>query len=371
MPFCPKCGNEVMDTDEFCSKCGTELTLHSPTNQEMVSKTEVPEHSESSDKERGRREISQSRAAVLTAVGIIFFADLLAIIFLASGGIDRPGLVLGSTFFDIFLGIFILKGKGWARTWMLVRLIVGLVVFSIVYTLANDFASVLVQIGFCVAVILLLTGTSTRFRLIGSVALFVVATLVGMIWSFMLPLMTLHEMPETPIPESFSTYTGEGFFSISYPPDWVPNMSIIEELEEEMKLYAKSLDLESQVSEMQLVFIGGKETEDWYYPLVVVQIQPRSSWPLSVMVEAESQWAEENIEQYVEYSRVSTTIGGREAIIQTYQGYNVDYILSSYTISYVVGDEFIWSVICVCDSQAFDAYRDTFDNIVRSLRVEY
>lgn len=25
MPFCPKCGNEVANTDTFCNKCGTSI----------------------------------------------------------------------------------------------------------------------------------------------------------------------------------------------------------------------------------------------------------------------------------------------------------------------------------------------------------
>ena len=66
----------------------------------------------------------------------------------------------------------------------------------------------------------------------------------------MAPLTTLPTVPETPIPESFSTYTSEGFFSIPYPPDWVPVISVIEELEKEIKLYGKSLGLESQFKEM-------------------------------------------------------------------------------------------------------------------------
>jgi hypothetical protein len=168
-----------MDTDKFCYKCGTELTLNSLTNQETVSKTEATERNEGSDKGRGWREISQSRAALLTAIGIALFVDLLMIIGWASDGVGRPGQVFGSVIVDIFLGIFLLIGKRWARTWMLFRSIVGLIVGSIIYTLVNDFAALFVQIGFCVAVILLLTGTSTRLRIWVSIALFVVLLFVG------------------------------------------------------------------------------------------------------------------------------------------------------------------------------------------------
>ena len=41
------------------------------------------------------------------------------------------------------------------------------------------------------------------------------------------------------------------------------------------------------------------------------------------------------------------------------------------TTAYIGGDEFIWVVACMVDIQDSDAYLDTFDDIVRSLRVEY
>jgi len=335
------------------------------------------EKNEERSEEKGYGEISQSRAAVFIAVGIIFTLDLLSIIFSVLPG-EMPqaqGLVTGfplifSIIIDLFLGISLLRGKTWARTWMLLRFVGGIVIWGIVLVVQGDFGGLILNTGVLLALILLLTGVSTHVRLAGSVALAIVAALGGIILTFMVPLTNLPTTPETPIPDSFSTYTSEGFFSISYPPDWAPNLSIIEEVEEETKKYAKSLDLESQVSEMQVVFIGGKKTEDLYYPEVLVQVQPRGFWSLDTLVEAENQFAVENIDQYIEYSRIRTTIGGKQAIISTYQ-FDVNNELSKCIVSYVVGDEFIWSVLCGCSSQGFDAYHDTFNNIVRSLRVEY
>ena len=40
--------------------------------------------------------------------------------------------------------------------------------------------------------------------------------------------------PEPEIPVSFTTYTSEGLFNISYPQDWVPATSMMEELFEQM-----------------------------------------------------------------------------------------------------------------------------------------
>lgn len=175
-----------MDMDKFCSKCGTKPTLHSPANQETASKTEATGQNEGSDNGRGRREISQSRVAVSTAIGILLFVDLLMVIGWASDGVGhlgRPGIVFGSLAIDTFLGIFMLIGKQWARIWMLFRTIFGLVLGSIAFTLANDFAALSLLVGVCGAVILLLTGTSTRLRIGGSIALLVVLFFVGVLLS--------------------------------------------------------------------------------------------------------------------------------------------------------------------------------------------
>lgn len=253
---------------------------------------------------------------------------------------------------------------------MLIRLFISIFIWGGIYTFQGDFASLVFQVGVLGALILLLTGTTTRLRLVGSLTLATITTLGVILWPLVPLLATLPTTPETAIPENFNTYTSEGFFSISYPPDWEPNMAIIKEVEEEIKLYLEELDIESQADDMQLVFIGGKKTDNWY-PVVAVTVEPRQFWPLGTLVENTNEWSRENIEQYVERSRIKTTIGGREAIIQTYQGADEDSVLCRYTLSYVVGEKFLWCVTCVCDSQDFGLYLDTFDNIVRSLRVEY
>ena len=45
---------------------------------------------------------------------------------------------------------------------------------------------------------------------------------------------------EPPIPTGFTTYTSEGLFSISYPSDWSPATSIMEEVWEEVIREMKS-----------------------------------------------------------------------------------------------------------------------------------
>jgi hypothetical protein len=178
MSFCIKCGNKIRETDTFCAKCGAEIERHISNDQETYNNTEVEQRNQTNDEVRGFREIDQSRAAVSVAAGIILFVGFLAVISLASDAVD-PVLTLVSVVFDIFLSIFMLVGKHWARTWILIRAILGLVVFSAIFTLSNDYSSLFMQIGFCVPVIILLTGTSTQFRIWGSVILFIILYFVG------------------------------------------------------------------------------------------------------------------------------------------------------------------------------------------------
>ncbi len=335
------------------------------------------------EKHDGKRywEFSQSRTAIIIAIGIIFVLDLLNIILTALPGEIPDGAYLSSPFalafaviFDIFLCINILRGKNWARIWMLVRIVVGMVIFGGITLIQGNIGEVTITIGLSLTLILLLTGTSTRLRIIGSIVLAVLAILGGLILTMTTDsMLELPTVPETPTPDYFSTYTSEGFFSISYPPDWNPEMSILEEAEQEMKQWAKSEGLESQAAEAQLVFSAWKTTQDEFPPSVLVQVQPRSIWSLDAIVEADRQIGMEQLEQYVERSMVRTTIGGREAIILVLQYEMSEYgvPMSTSAIAYIGGDEFVWVVVCMCDTQDSDVYLDTFDDIVRSLRVEY
>lgn len=354
------------------------MTYGKPPNQEEVGSSEIKNNEEGNNVKR-HGELSQGHSAVLAAVIIIFIIDLLGIIFTFFAG-EEPGTrvfpsnyhLAFSVIIDIFLGINLLRGRRWARTWMLVRLVLGIVVWGIVFAVQGDSGSLLLNTGVLIALILLLTGTSTRLRLAGGILFAVVAFIGGMILSFMAFATGLPTTPGTSmIPESYSTYTSEGFFSISYPSDWTPVMSIVAEAEKQMKQYLKDIGMESQASEGQLVFLGKNMAEDDDFAIVSVSVEPSSIWPLESMVEIFHQWSIQNIDRYIEHSRVKTKIGGRNAIIQIYQGNDVDSYFTGYTAAYVAGDKFLWTVACVCDGSRLDYNLDTFDKVVRSLRVEY
>lgn len=348
-----------------------------PPEQEF-SGLEKPDYNNVHNTDSRRNQLSQSRSAVLSFVIILFVIYLLSIIGTIIAGeaaesgffISTPILIF-SFILDVFLSINLLRGKKWARTWLLIRLFLGTIVFGGLSLFQGDYGSLILNTGVNLALILLLTGISTRLRIVGSVSLAIIAALVGSLWSLLPLITTLPEVPETAIPESFSTYASEGFFSISYPPDWEPNISIIQEVEEVIKEGLEDLDTGIQTDDMQLVFICGEYFPDDVSPCVTVYVEPKPFWPLGTIVENTSQWLKENDQEYVEYSRFQTTIGGRQAIIQTCQGSDGDSLLTGFTNAYIVADNFLWTVSCMCDREDLNENLDTFNNIVRSLRVEY
>jgi len=206
-------------------------------------------------------------------------------------------------------------------------------------------------------------------KLILSLSIVTIVLLVTM--SCAPPTLTPTTTPEPEIPAHFTTYTSEGLFSISYPPDWIPATSIMEELFEEVKEWMKGVDPEVLVEEQRMLFMGGILTEEGYYPSVSVIVMPRSVgfWTLDEIVETDSAWCRENLLKYREYSLLNTTIGGREAAISDWEDYDPDMGTWRYITAYLVKDKFVWLVGCGAESEDFKDYEDAFSDIVRSLRI--
>lgn len=185
------------------------------------------------------------------------------------------------------------------------------------------------------------------------------------------PTLTPTTTSEPEIPAHFTTYTSEGLFSISYPPDWVPATSIMGEVFEATKEWMESIAPETQMEGVQILFLGGILTEEGYYPGVNIVIGPRSAgyWALDEIVEVESQWGRENLQKYREYSQVRTVVDGRDAIIVDCEDYDPDMGTWRTIQLYMTKDKFLWVVTCSAESDDFNDYEDTFSDIVRSIRI--
>lgn len=175
---------------------------------------------------------------------------------------------------------------------------------------------------------------------------------------------------EPPIPTHYSTYTSEGLFSISYPPDWVPAMSILEELTETVLEWVESED-PSLLSDLEILFFAGVPDEYGYYPNVNIVVAPRGVgyWTLDEILEADALWSREYLQQHHENYTVKTVVDSKEAAIVDSQDYEPAFGTWRYLQSYVIDGEFVWVVTCGCEDKDFTYYEDDFDNIVRSLRI--
>ncbi len=185
------------------------------------------------------------------------------------------------------------------------------------------------------------------------------------------PELTPTPTTEPEIPAHFTTYTSEGLFSISYPPDWVSATSIMEEMFEEIKEVMKSTDPEVQLEGVKILFIGGIPIEEGYYPTVNILVGPRSVgyWTLDEIDEAESLWAREHTEGYHENSYIRVVVDGKESSILDSEDNEPGYGRWRYLQLTTIKDKFVWIVSCASESEDFKDYEDTFYSTVRSLRI--
>ncbi|MBA7589778.1 hypothetical protein ES708_31868 [subsurface metagenome] len=177
---------------------------------------------------------------------------------------------------------------------------------------------------------------------------------------------------EPPIPTHYSTYTSEGLFSISYPQDWQPATSLIEQLTEWTEEWLQSVDPAAEIPEgLAFLFVGGIPSEEGYMPSVNVVIQPRAAgyWALDEIVEAEHQWCMMYLQDYREYSRTETIVDGRESVIIDCEFYDPSLGMFRDLCLFTVKDEFAWSVTCSCYNENFQEYEDDLNSIVRSFRI--
>lgn len=185
------------------------------------------------------------------------------------------------------------------------------------------------------------------------------------------PALTPAPVTEPAIPTNFTTYTSEGFFSISYPQDWSPAISVMEELEKETKAWIKNIDPEVDIEDAQMIFLAGKPSEEGWYPSVSIVLMPRTTgyYTLDEIFEAEDLWAREYSQKYRVYSQIRTMVDGREADITSEEDYEPETGLWRYTILVTVKDDFVWLVTCASESADYMEYEYVFNNIVRSLRI--
>ena len=182
--------------------------------------------------------------------------------------------------------------------------------------------------------------------------------------------------PEPAIPAHFATYTDElGLFSISYPPDWELALSSIEGVTQDVEDYLEDIESEGSLEGGIVVFFAGVPYETAYNPNVHVLAIPTTGeghWSLADLVEvAVQQGYMKDAEEYREFSRTTTVVDAKEAIILDCK---VRYSFATTELHglqmFLRDDKVAWVVTCgVLSPKEFDAFETDLHAIVRSLRI--
>jgi hypothetical protein len=175
---------------------------------------------------------------------------------------------------------------------------------------------------------------------------------------------------EPQIPANYTTYTDEaGIFSISYPPDWEPALFLIEDLDKATEELLTSIEEDLPLERTRTLFLAGLPTGTGYAPNVKVLVKSLPGIILThdQVVEAEIQGIKDAVGDSQKFSRVKTTIGGREATIVDWEG-TVPLGLHSLQAIILVG-KVVWVVTCLPPAGEFSKWESDFHAIVRSLRI--
>ena len=174
------------------------------------------------------------------------------------------------------------------------------------------------------------------------------------------------------IPAHFNTYTDEaGLFSISYPPEWEPALSLIEDLEQATKDLIESIESGLSLERVSAIFFAGIPTEEGYLPNVniVVEQLPEGVNTHDEIIEAVIRGVKMIIDDYHEFSRIKTTVSGRTATILDWEGTFPQLGKIRVVQMFLMVGKTGWSITCTPPEGELSKWEEDFNTIVRSLRV--
>lgn len=178
--------------------------------------------------------------------------------------------------------------------------------------------------------------------------------------------------PEVQIPSHYATYKDESqLFSISYPPEWEPALSVMKNVEQQSKDWIDKLNKGIPVEQVTIIFMAGLPTKTGYLPNVNIAIEPVPTGvsTLDQMSEAEVRGIKQAINNYREISRVKTTVDGREAVILHWQGTVPNIDIADITQLFVIVNKVCWVVSCGTSQEEYAKWEKDFNIIGRSFRI--
>jgi hypothetical protein len=201
-----------------------------------------------------------------------------------------------------------------------------------------------------------------------------VACILNLLTGCVPTITTTTPFVEPEIPENYTTYTDEqGLFSISYPNDWEPFLSLLEDAFQSVKDVIESINEDIPIENVTYLFISGimDKSGSSILPNVNIVVEPLPSEirNLNQMVEASTRTIKEVISDYHEISRTKTTINGMEAVIIEWEGTYPEFGQAHPFQMYELVGRNAWCVTCTASPSEFDVWKSDFQSIVRSLRI--
>jgi hypothetical protein len=182
---------------------------------------------------------------------------------------------------------------------------------------------------------------------------------------------TATSTPEATIPASFTTYTREGLFSISYPSHWDSATPWTDEQFEKIKEALESMDPDATVPGMTVLFRAGEPNDAYLLVRITIVPAPSTGYrTLEELVEARDAHARTWTPGYQVVSQTRTTVDRREAVIENlvanWPGRGRPW---RFLQMIMVKDKLVWIVTCGSEYDDFESYEETFKAISGSLRL--
>jgi hypothetical protein len=191
------------------------------------------------------------------------------------------------------------------------------------------------------------------------------------------PLPTPTPVPEPPVPSDFATYTDDANkFSISYPSDWNHGADLVGISYPTPSTERHSVFTAARITEGQAQ-CSGPELLWGYNPRIDVEVGPRpeGAETLDAVLEAENRGIGSGtvLLDYHEFSRVKTTIDGKEVAIIEYEAHFASSCTplgqDHYLQMLIPWGNNIWIVTCTTWAEWYSDFEDTFYHVLESFRI--
>ena len=180
--ICPYCGGNNDDVQTKCITCEKPLTPITKDEPLKKGPGRKPE-----------KELKQLPVVIKMAAFVLISAAVTELIFIALEALIVGRATVGNIgpyFLDIFLAVSLLKRKAWARTWILARCFLGLVIFGGMSIASGDIAGLVIQTIYVAVITFLLFGIGSKKKavilgVIYGLTLGIYVTVAGLGYAFL------------------------------------------------------------------------------------------------------------------------------------------------------------------------------------------